>query len=303
MTMPELPEVETVRTGLAHSLIGKKLINVVVRKKQLRFEVPDAIHELEGKTLVGIRRRAKYLLLDFEHSMVLLSHLGMSGRYTIFPPDQTAHAFPKTTNGGVKSSFGSTTGYDGKHDHLEFIFEDGTIAVYTDPRRFGFVDVFFKDHEEEHPRLSILGPEPFDEWSAEDFAKKIVRSKRAIKLLLLEQTIVVGVGNIYACESLHRSGISPKTPGYNLVTKNGKPMKKLQHLVSEVKQVLEEAIQAGGSSLNDFSNTDGNLGYFSHQFQVYGREDEPCLKETCHGIIERITQGQRSTFLCPRCQT
>jgi len=302
MMMPELPEVETVRTGLAQSLLGKKLVQVVVRKKQLRFEVPETIHDLEEKTLIGIRRRAKYLLLDFEHSIVLLSHLGMSGRYTIFPPDQTAHVFPKSTNGGQKSSFGSTTGYDGKHDHLEFIFEDGTIAVYTDPRRFGFVDVFFKDQEQEHPRLSNLGPEPFEAWRADDFAEKIARSQRAIKLLLLEQSIVVGVGNIYACEALHRANVSPTTPGYKLVTKNGKPTKKLQHLVSEVKEVLEEAILAGGSSLNDFMNTDGNLGYFSHQFQVYGREDEPCLKATCHGVIERMTQGQRSTFLCPRCQ-
>lgn len=300
--MPELPEVETVKRGLSSSLLGKQLTEVVVRRSHLRYEVPSTIHDLEQRKLVNIRRRAKYLLLDFEGSMVMLSHLGMSGRYTIFSPNDAQQVYPHTTNGGKQSPFGATTGYDGKHDHLEFKFHDGSVAVYTDPRRFGFVDVFSMDEEGEHPRLAPLGPEPLDEWNAIDFASKIQKSQRAIKLLLLEQSMVVGVGNIYACEALHRSGVSPQTSGKSLVTPSGKPTKKLHSLVVEVQNVLREAIESGGSTLNDFSNTDGSLGYFSHHFQVYGREDEPCLREGCFGVIERIVQGQRSTFLCPRCQ-
>jgi formamidopyrimidine-DNA glycosylase len=302
MCMPELPEVETVKRGLSSSLLGKRLVEVVVRTSKLRYEVPSTIHDLVQKKLVNIRRRAKYLLLDFEGSMVMLSHLGMSGRYTIFSLDEVQSVFPHTTNGGQSSAFGTTTGYEGKHDHLEFKFEDGSVAVYTDPRRFGFIDVFTLDEEGEHPRLVQLGPEPLDDWDAKDFARKIHKSQRSIKLLLLEQSMVVGVGNIYACEALHRSGISPRTLGTTLVTQSGMPTKKLQTLVNEVQDVLREAIDSGGSTLNDFSNTDGSLGYFSHQFQVYGREDEPCLKQGCFGVIERIVQGQRSTFLCPRCQ-
>ena len=300
--MPELPEVETVRQGLLTSILNKTIQHITVRRWKLRYDIPRQIEDLIGHKIINIRRRAKYLLIDFDHSKVMLSHLGMSGRYTLFPPDEGDVTLPATVNGGQHSRFGHHTGFAGKHDHVEIVFDDGTVAVYTDPRRFGFIDVFERDEEQQHPRLISLGPEPFEQWDAYDFAQRIKNSQRAIKLLLLEQSNVVGVGNIYACEALHRSQISPQQPGSSLVTLAGKPKKKLSTLVDEVKQVLLEAIASGGSSLNDFTNTDGSLGYFSHEFQVYGREDEPCLREGCYGVIERITQGQRSTFLCPRCQ-
>ena len=201
-----------------------------------------------------------------------------------------------------KSIFGEKTGFDGKHDHMEIRFHDGSISVYTDPRRFGIVKLFHRSEEQVQSLLEVLGPEPFDDWNAQIAADRCRNKRSPIKTTLLDQRFVVGVGNIYACEALHNSGISPTKQAYKLVTKTGKPTKSLERLVDEVKIVLTKAIAAGGSTLNDFADVDGNLGYFSHQFSVYGREDESCLKEGCGGIIDRIVQSNRSTFLCPRCQ-
>jgi len=181
-------------------------------------------------------------------------------------------------------------------------FTDGTRAVYTDPRRFGIVDLFPSEEEAIQPLLSSLGPEPFDPWSAVDLARALQRRKTAIKLALLDQKTVVGVGNIYACEALHRSGISPTRKANGLVRANGKPTMALERLTDHIKEVLSEAIASGGSTLNDFAAVDGTMGYFAHAFQVYGREGLPCTKDGCGGVVRRLVQSNRSTFHCPSCQ-
>ena len=300
--MPELPEVETVRTGLEQAWVVRRIEHVKLRRKDLRFPFPANMAErLTGQTVLGVRRRAKYLLIDLEDGAVFLSHLGMSGRYTLVTPDEVtridAGPAPQAT-----SPFGELTGFDGRHDHMEFRFDDGSVSVYTDPRRFGIADVFERAEEPVQSLLEHLGPEPFDGWNAVIAAKRIGKKRSAIKITLLDQRFVVGVGNIYACEALHRSGIAPTTPSNTLVRKNGGPTKRLERLVDEVKSVLNAAIAVGGSTLNDFAAVDGTLGYFGHHFQVYDREDGPCLKDGCSGTIERIVQSNRSTFLCPRCQ-
>jgi formamidopyrimidine-DNA glycosylase len=255
---------------------------------------------MKGQKIVAIRRRAKYLLIDTDGDLVFLSHLGMSGKYTLFDAESVIGY--DISNSESKSAFGGKTGFDGKHDHMEIRFDDGSISVYTDPRRFGIVKLFHRGEEQVQSLLEILGPEPFDDWNAQIAANGCKAKRSPIKTTLLDQRFVVGVGNIYACEALHNAGISPTKQACQLVTKAGKPTKALERLVEEVKIVLNKAIAAGGSTLNDFADVDGNLGYFSHQFSVYGREDEPCLKQDCGGIIDRIVQSNRSTFLCPRCQ-
>ena len=303
--MPELPEVETVRQGLLQGTLNKTFADVLIRRDGLRYPFPDDLVSITGTSVVGIRRRAKYLLIDLSDGRVLLSHLGMSGRYTIFDRGESAAVKPllRTVNGGVPvSSFGDQTGYGGKHDHLEFVFTDGSRAVYTDPRRFGIIDLFPSEAEASHKLLASLGPEPFDPWDGEALAARLQGRKTSIKLALLDQKIVVGVGNIYVCESLHRAGISPRTEAGRLVRKNGRPTKRLNDLVGHIKDVINEAIRAGGSTLNDFANVDGTLGYFAHQFAVYGREGLPCEKAGCGGVVRRIVQSNRSTFFCSSCQ-
>ena len=298
--MPELPEVETVRRGLEQAMLGRRIIQVILRRENLRFPFPDEFaSRITGRRVDSIRRRAKYLLLDLDDGQIILSHLGMSGRYTLFDSEKVKH-FEATKN--EASRFGSATGFEGRHDHVEFRFDDGSVAVYTDPRRFGIMDLIEVGEEQIHPLLESLGPEPFDDWSAKQLAKKLQNKTTSIKIALLDQRVVVGVGNIYACEALHRSGIHPQRQSRTLVRKDGKPTKKLQSLHENVVQVLEQAVEVGGSSLNDFADVNGTLGYFGHHFQAYDREDQPCLQANCGGTIERITQSGRSTFLCPRCQ-
>ena len=304
--MPELPEVETVRQGLIQGILGKTIDDVLIRREGLRYPFPEDLPTVSGCSVQSIRRRAKYLLIDLSDGRVLLSHLGMSGRYTLFDRDEAsslAKPLLKTVNGGVPvSSFGDQTGYGGKHDHLEFVFTDGSRAVYTDPRRFGIIDLFSHEAEAMHPLLVDLGPEPFDPWNATALANRLQGRRTAIKLALLDQKTVVGVGNIYACEALHRAGLSPRREAKGLVRANGQPTKRLEALVGHVKDVLHEALEAGGSTLNDFAAVDGTLGYFAHRFAAYGREGEPCQKTGCGGVIRRIVQSNRSTFFCPSCQ-
>ncbi len=306
MSVPELPEVETVRQGLENGIGGKTIEDVLIRRSGLRYPFPEDLATVAGTTVNRLRRRAKYLLIDLSDGRVLLSHLGMSGRYTLFSSDEAdAHAQPllATVNGGVPvSSFGNTTGYDGRHDHLEFVFTDGSRAVYTDPRRFGIVDLFQAHEEATHPLLVLLGPEPFDPWDAHALATALKGRSTSIKAALLDQATVVGVGNIYACEALHRSGLSPRREAKGLVRANGEPTARLVNLVGHIKEVLQEALASGGSTLNDFAAVDGTLGYFAHQFAVYGREGQPCMAEGCGGVVRRLVQNNRSTFYCPTCQ-
>ena len=298
--MPELPEVETVRRGLEQAMLGRRITEVILRRENLRFPFPDEFaSRIAGRSVDSIRRRAKYLLLDLDDGQIILSHLGMSGRYTLFDSKKVKQ-FEATRN--EVSRFGSATGFEGRHDHVEFRFDDGSVAVYTDPRRFGIMDLIEVGEEQVHPLLESLGPEPFGDWNAKQLARKLQNKTTSIKVALLDQRVVVGVGNIYACEALHRSGIHPQRQSKTLVRQDGKPTKKLQRLHENVVQVLEQAVEVGGSSLNDFADVNGTLGYFGHHFQAYDREDQPCLQANCGGTIERITQSGRSTFLCPRCQ-
>ena len=300
--MPELPEVETVRRGLEQAMVGRTFTNVILRRENLRFPFPEnLVGTLIGRRVDSIRRRAKYLLIDLDDGHVILSHLGMSGRYTLFDPEKV-HQYTIPNDSDKRSRFGTATGFDGRHDHVEFQFDDGSVAVYTDPRRFGIMDLIPIGEEAIHPLLESLGPEPFGDWNARHLAQRLHKKTTNIKVALLDQRIVVGVGNIYACEALHRSGIHPQRQSKTLVRKDGRPTKKLDALVEMVVEVLEQAVEVGGSSLNDFADVNGTLGYFGHHFQAYDREDEPCLKTGCGGTIERITQSGRSTFLCPRCQ-
>ena len=283
-------------------MVGRSLENVILRRENLRFPFPEAFcSRVEGLRIDSIRRRAKYLLIDLSDGKVILSHLGMSGRYTLFDA-QKVRQYAMTQDVDKTSRFGSATGFHGRHDHVEFRFDDGSVAVYTDPRRFGIMDLIEVGEESIHPLLESLGPEPFGDWNAKQLAQRLEKKTTSIKVALLDQRIVVGVGNIYACEALYRSGIHPQRQSKTLVRKDGKPTKKLNVLVENVVQVLEQAVEVGGSSLNDFADVNGTLGYFGHHFQAYDREDQPCLKADCGGTIERITQSGRSTFLCPRCQ-
>ena len=283
-------------------MVGRSLEKVILRRENLRFPFPEAFcSRVEGLQIDSIRRRAKYLLIDLSDGKVILSHLGMSGRYTLFDA-QKVRQYGMTQDVDKTSRFGSATGFHGRHDHVEFRFDDGSVAVYTDPRRFGIMDLIEVGEESIHPLLESLGPEPFGDWNAKQLAQRLEKKTTSIKVALLDQRIVVGVGNIYACEALYRSGIHPQRQSKTLVRKDGKPTKKLNVLVENVVQVLEQAVEVGGSSLNDFADVNGTLGYFGHHFQAYDREDQPCLKADCGGTIERITQSGRSTFLCPRCQ-
>ena len=283
-------------------MVGRSLEKVILRRENLRFPFPEAFcSRVEGLQIDSIRRRAKYLLIDLSDGKVILSHLGMSGRYTLFDA-QKVRQYATTQDVDKISRFGSATGFHGRHDHVEFRFDDGSVAVYTDPRRFGIMDLIEVGEESIHPLLESLGPEPFGDWNAKQLAQRLEKKTTSIKVALLDQRIVVGVGNIYACEALYRSGIHPQRQSKTLVRKDGKPTKKLNVLVENVVQVLEQAVEVGGSSLNDFADVNGTLGYFGHHFQAYDREDQPCLKADCGGTIERITQSGRSTFLCPRCQ-
>ena len=266
--MPELPEVETVKAGLSRSWIGKRIEGVDLRRPNLRFPFPANLEQdLVGRTITNIRRRAKYLLIDLNDGQILLSHLGMSGKWTI-----------------------DATDCNGKHDHVVLYLDDGTISVYNDPRRFGVLDLFTG---KSHKLLDHLGPEPLGEWVAGDLKSKLSKKKTAIKISILDQRVVVGVGNIYVCEALNRCKISPTRPSNEISDKE------CELLVNEIKKILAEAIQAGGSTLKDFAGVDGTLGYFPHQFKVYDKVGKKC---GCGGIVERFAQGGRSTFWCPSCQ-
>ena len=281
-------------------MVGRRITKVILRREGLRFPFPsDFERNITGTRVESIRRRAKYLLIDLDDGRIILSHLGMSGRYTLFH-DAKVKTYSQTEN--EVSRFGSATGFDGRHDHVEFQFDDGSVAVYTDPRRFGIMDLIDIGEEEIHFLLENLGPEPLLNWDANQLAKVLKNKSTNIKVALLDQRVVVGVGNIYACEALHRSGIHPTRSSKTLVRKDGKPTAKLSLLVEKVVEVLHQAVEVGGSSLNDFADVNGTLGYFGHHFQAYDREDGPCLIDGCGGTIERITQSGRSTFLCPRCQ-
>lgn len=298
--MPELPEVETVRRGLEPSMSGQRLARVTLRRKDLRFPFPRGMaRRLTGKKVESLSRRAKYILARIEGGDLLLMHLGMSGRFTILRPGKEDAARPGIFHYEVQD--GQPDG-KGPHDHVVFDMEDGTRIVYTDHRRFGVMDLFAEAEADDHKLLKTLGVEPLGNELTADFLNAALRNKFSpLKSALLDQKIIAGLGNIYVCEALFRSGLSPRRLAYTITSEKG-ATERIERLVREVRAVLSEAIEAGGSSLRDYAHTDGELGYFQHTFKVYDREGEPCPTPGCGRSIERMVQSGRSTFFCPGCQ-
>ncbi len=286
--MPELPEVETVRGGLAPVLEGVRLTRVEARRPDLRFPLPvNFVQLLTGATIVKLERRAKYLLGRLDREDTLVMHLGMSGRFEISRPEGE-------TRPGL---FHYAPDPDPKHAHIVFETEAGTRVTYYDPRRFGYMALVNTATLDLHPWFSGLGPEPLsDAFDAAHLKTAFAGRKQGPKTLLLDQRIVAGLGNIYVCEALNRARISPFRPAGAI------PAAKLATLVPAIKDILAEAIAAGGSTLRDFAQTDGALGYFQHSFRTYDRQGQPCRNLGCSGVIDREVQAGRSTFFCPVCQ-
>jgi formamidopyrimidine-DNA glycosylase len=287
--MPELPEVETVRRGLAPIMEGKRFAKVEVRRGDLRWPLPKGFaQKLNGKTVQGLGRRAKYLLADLSSGDVLLMHLGMSGSFRVgkdSAPGTYYHERSKST----------------AHDHIVFHMSNGATVTFNDPRRFGSMKLVSRARLEDEPLLRSLGPEPLgNEFDSAMLAKACAGKKTSLKAALSDQRVVAGLGNIYVCEALFRARLSPKRIASTIADRNGKPNERAKKLVDAIKAVLKDAIEAGGSSLRDHRRADGSLGDFQHNFQVYDREGEPC--PCCKGKIKRIVQGGRSTFYCPSCQ-
>ena len=276
--MPELPEVETVRRGLARAMEGRRIDGVRVARRDLRWPVPaDFEQRLVGRTVTAVGRRAKYLTIDLDDGGVLLAHLGMSGRMIV----------------DEEGSDGPTAKSSAKHEHVTIVLGNRTFVRFADPRRFGMMDWVAEGGLADHPLIAHLGPEP----TGADFDGArlwaLLEGKRTpIKAALLDQRVVAGVGNIYACESLFAAGISPRRQAANVGPARA------GRLALAIRETLAEAIDAGGSSLRDHVAPDGELGYFQHRFKVYGREGEPCPGCDCGGAVRRVVQSGRSTFYC-----
>jgi formamidopyrimidine-DNA glycosylase len=292
--MPELPEVETVRRGLQPVMEGSKIVKAETRRKDLRFPFQkDFVARLEGQTVTGLGRRAKYLMADLASGDVLLMHLGMSGSFRVI----------KDADRKTPGKFHHPRGEDRAHDHVVFHMSSGAAVIFNDPRRFGYMKIIARKALDQEPLLKGLGPEPLgNEFDAAMLAHSCANKKTSLKAALLDQRVVAGLGNIYVCEVLYRSQLSPRRLAATLATKKGEPTDHAKRLVGAIHAVLNQAIKAGGSSLRDHRQTSGELGYFQHSFQVYDREGEKCQTAGCSGIVKRFTQNGRSTFWCPKCQ-
>src|SRR5882672_4375451 len=292
--MPELPEVETVRRGLQPVMEGTKIVRAEARRKDLRFPFQkDFVSRLEGQTVTGLGRRAKYLMADLGSGDVLLMHLGMSGSFRVVKDEEAE----------VPGKFHHPRTEDRAHDHVVFQMSSGASVVFNDPRRFGYMKIIARDALDEEPLLRGLGPEPLgNEFDAALLARACAGKKTSLKAALLDQRVVAGLGNIYVCEALYRAGLSPRRLAMTLTTRNGEPTDHARRLVDAIHVVLNQAIEAGGSSLRDHRQTSGELGYFQHSFKVYDREGEPCGAKGSGGVVRRFTQNGRSTFWCPKCQ-
>jgi formamidopyrimidine-DNA glycosylase len=292
--MPELPEVETVRRGLAPVMEGARFDTVEARRGDLRWPLPrDFVARLEGNTVSGLGRRAKYLLADLSSGDVLIMHLGMSGSFRVTHEQGEA----------VPGAYYHERRKDGVHDHIVFHMSSGARIAFNDPRRFGSMTIVARTALDQEPLLRALGPEPLgNAFDAAMLARASRTKKTSLKATLLDQRIVAGLGNIYVCEALHRARLSPKRIASTLATRSGAPAARTVVLVDAIRAVLNDAIAAGGSSLRDHKRTDGELGLFQHNFRVYDREGEPCVTPDCPGTVRRIVQTGRSTFFCPTCQ-
>ncbi|MFT4151996.1 MAG: bifunctional DNA-formamidopyrimidine glycosylase/DNA-(apurinic or apyrimidinic site) lyase [Paracoccaceae bacterium] len=282
--MPELPEVETVRRGLEPVMTGAVIAAAQVNRPDLRWPFPPRMAErLAGARVLGLRRRSKYILGDLDTGETLLIHLGMSGRMLV--------------SGAVLGQFHHDHPAPQKHDHVVLDMANGARVTFNDARRFGAMDLMPTAGAEAHPLLAGLGPEPLGNAFDGDYLAARLRGRAMpVKAALLDQKIVAGLGNIYVCEVLFRAGIDPRTPAGALGDDRAAA------LVPLIRQVLDEAIAAGGSSLKDYRQADGELGYFQHTFRVYDREGEPCATPGCGGTVARVVQSGRSSFYCPICQ-
>ncbi|WP_288939284.1 bifunctional DNA-formamidopyrimidine glycosylase/DNA-(apurinic or apyrimidinic site) lyase [uncultured Roseovarius sp.] len=282
--MPELPEVETVRRGLVPAMEGAVIASAQVNRSDLRWPFPENMAaRLTGQRVTALRRRSKYILADLSGGKSLLIHLGMSGRMTVSgdPLGQFHHNHPTPQ----------------KHDHVVFDMDNGARITFNDPRRFGAMDLMDTAAADTHPLLAKLGPEPLGNAFDESYLADALKPRNTpIKSALLDQRIVAGLGNIYVCEALYRAGLSPKRRARNI------SRARAAALVPIIRDVLRDAINAGGSSLRDFRQADGELGYFQHSFDVYDREGQPCRTPGCTNTIHRIVQSGRSSFYCPSCQ-
>ena len=282
--MPELPEVETVRRGLENHLMGRRIEQVELRRLDLRYPFPKGFEVmLRGRLVKRIERRAKYLLIRLDNDTTWMCHLGMTGRWTLL---------------GAENNQGD----DGPHDWVVVHLDNGGRAVFSDHRRFGFMDLFETAEQDQNRFLAKLGPEPTPDYlTPMDLAENLRGRRTPMKTALLDQRTVAGLGNIYVCEILFRARVSPRRTAASVAAKSG-ITDRVERITASTHDVIVEAIDAGGSSIGDFVNVEGELGYFSHNFQVYGREGEPCLSEGCEASIKRIVQFGRSTFYCPDCQ-
>lgn len=295
--MPELPEVETVRRGLAPVMEGATLEEVRQNRPDLRFPFPDNfVERVTGARVVHMGRRAKYLVAELDTEEALIMHLGMSGSFRIELDEGSEHlgAFhhPKS---------------DAKpHDHVVFVAKNSGVSariIYNDPRRFGYMDLVPMAELASCKHFAGMGIEPTgNQLSGETISRLFAGKTTPLKAALLDQRLIAGLGNIYVCEALWRSGLSPKRKASTITRKDGKPTERSEMLALHIRDVITEAIQAGGSSLRDHRQTNGDLGYFQHRFSAYDREGEACSKSTCDGNIQRIVQSGRSTFYCPTCQ-
>jgi formamidopyrimidine-DNA glycosylase len=291
--MPELPEVETVRRGLMPMMVGALIEKVELRRPDIRFPFPAAFAKrLRGRRIVDVGRRAKYLLFELDSGETLIAHLGMSGSFRI-----------EKATVSIPGEFLRERSKDPKHDHVVLALDNGCVVVYNDPRRFGFMDLAATGALADHPRLSGLGAEPLaPDFDAQCLARLFAGARTSLKAGLLDQKRIAGLGNIYACEALFRARLAPSREAGILADARGAPTRAAAAMAEAIRNVLEEAVEAGGSTLRDHRQTNGDFGYFQHVFKVYDREGLPCVRERCRGVVARTVHSGRSTFYCAICQ-
>lgn len=293
--MPELPEVETVRRGLEPAMLGEVFARVEQKRPDLRFPLPERfVERLTGRRVESLSRRAKYLIADLDDGNALVMHLGMSGRFVVEAPGT-----PPTEPGAYYNEIGRHL----QHDHVVFHIGTGARVTYNDVRRFGFMDIVPRAELAASKHFAGMGIEPLgNELSGAVLARLFAGKLAPLKAALLDQRLVAGLGNIYVCEALFRAGLHPEAPAGSIATSAGEPEEKAHLLARIIRDVLEEAIVAGGSTLRDFAHADGSLGYFQHRFKVYDREGELCTTLGCGAPVKRLVQSGRSTFYCENCQ-
>lgn len=292
--MPELPEVETVRRGLEPAMVGRRFLNVELRRANLRFPFsPHFAERLTGAGVTALERRAKFLAAALDTGETLVMHLGMSGRFVV----------ETTTTVGAPGAFHNDPGRLPAHDHVVFTLSGGARITYNDVRRFGFMLLVPTAERETSAHFAGLGVEPLGNAFHADLLDEMFARKAApLKAALLDQRLIAGLGNIYVCEALHRAGLSPFRAAGDIAGPGRRKGEARQKLAATIRDVLVEAIEAGGSTLKDYAHTDGSLGYFQHRFKVYDREGEPCSAAGCAGVVLRAVQSGRSTYYCKACQ-